>query len=246
MTDGGHRTVDAGDTHAQASEVNNMNVKRLAYTFYLSSATTLLAGAIAAAQAPGAPQQPGIPQSPTPPGSSMPGTTPGNGLGAYPGTAPTGQDYAASSFVSKAMEGNMAEVQLGQLAEQRSQSNDVKQFAQKMVSDHGQMNDKWFKPVAQQMGISEPKEPSKKDKKEMEKLQSLSGQDFDREYISMMVKDHEKDLKEFKDEAQAAQNPNVKQIADKGSQVIEQHLQLIQQIAKAHNVDVGGEMSSTR
>jgi len=76
-------------------------------------------------------------------------------------------------------------------------------------------------------------------------LEGLSGEEFDREYITMMVKDHQQDLKEFKDEAQSAQNPNVKQIADKGSQVIEQHLQLIEQIAKSHKVDVGG-MSGSR
>jgi putative membrane protein len=130
------------------------------------------------------------------------------------------------------------EVQLGQLAQQKSQSNDVKQFGQKMVNDHGQMGDKWFKPVAQQLGISEPKGLSKKDKKEIAKLEGLSGEEFDREYITMMVKDHQQDLKEFKDQAQSAQNPNVKQIAQQGTNIIAQHLQLIEQIAKSHNITV--------
>jgi putative membrane protein len=125
----------------------------------------------------------------------------------------------------------------------------VKQFAQKMVSEHQQMNDKWFKPEAKQMGVSEPKGPSKKDKKEMAKLEQLSGPDFDREYLTMMVKDHQQDLKEFKEEAQSAQDPNVKQIAQRGADVISQHLQLAEQIAKAHNVSVdenGKQMSSTK
>jgi putative membrane protein len=207
----------------------------------MSAAAALLA-VVAVAQAPGAPQQqPSMPQSPTSPNAGPPGSQ-GN-----PGTSQTGQDYAANAFVSKAIEGNLAEVQLGQLAEQKSQSNDVKQFAQKMVSDHGQMTDKWLKPVAQQLGISEPKSPSKKDKKEMAKLEQLSGPDFDRAYITMMIKDHQQDLKNFKNEAQAAQNPNVKQVAEQGSNVISQHLQLIEQIAKNHNVSVEGkEMSSTK
>ena len=143
-------------------------------------------------------------------------------------------------FVSKALAGDDAEVQLGQLAQQKSQSNDVKQFAQKMVSDHSQMNEKWFKPVAQQLGVSEPKGPSKKDKKEMQKLQGLSGTAFDTAYIKTMVKDHKKDLKDYKEEANAAQNPNVKQIAQQGSKVISQHLQLAEQLAKNHNVAVDG------
>jgi putative membrane protein len=100
------------------------------------------------------------------------------------------------------------------------------------------MGDKWFKPIAKQLGVDEPKGPSKKDKKEIEKLQALSGPDFDKEYISMMVKDHQQDLKDFKDEAQVAQNPNVKQVAERGSSIIAQHLQLIEQIAKNHNIAV--------
>jgi putative membrane protein len=225
-----------------------MSVMRLGARFCMCSGVALLAGVVALAQAPGSPQQPSMPsqqqQSPTNPSAGNNGAGPG----AYPGTAPTGQDFSEQAFVSKALEGGETEVQLGQLAQQKSQSNDVKQFAQKMVSDHSQMDDKWFKPVAQQLGVSEPKGPSKKDKKEIAKLQGLSGQDFDREYITMMVKDHQKDLKDFKDEAQVAQDPNLKQVVQQGSTLISQHLQLIEQIAKNHNVPVEGskEMSSPR
>jgi len=225
-----------------------MNVKQIAYTFSMSAGTALLGATVALAQTPGgAPQQqPSMPQSQSPSsGAQTPG---GNSIAGQNAGAPTSaQDFSERAFITKAMEGGMAEVQLGQLAQEKSQSNDVKQFAAKMVNDHGQMGDKWLKPVAQQMGIDPPSGPSKHDKKEMEKLQGLSGQDFDREYITMMVKDHQKDLKEFQSEAQAAQDPTVKQIAEKGSQVIQQHLQIIEQIAKAHNVEVGGkEMSSTK
>ena len=224
-----------------------MNVKRIAYTFSRGAGTALLGATVALAQAPGsAPQQPTMPQSQSPDtGMQSPGSNSAAGQSA--GAPTSAQDFSERAFITKALEGGMAEVQLGQLAQQKSQSNDVKQFGAKMVNDHGQMGEKWLKPVAQQMGIDPPSGPSKKDKKEMQKLESLSGQDFDREYITMMVKDHQKDLKEFQSEAQSAQNPNVKQIADKGSQVIQQHLQIIEQIAKAHNVDVGGkEMSSTK
>jgi putative membrane protein len=228
-----------------------MNLKQIAYSFRVGSATALLAGAVAFAQSPGAPQQPTMPQpqSPASPGMGGATGTPGSNPGAYPGTAPTSQDFAANAFVQNAMQGDIAEVQLGQLAEQKSQSNDVKQFAQKMVNDHGQMNEKWFKPVAQQLGISAPKKPSKKDKKEMAKLEQLSGPAFDQQYITMMVKDHQKDLKDFKDEAQVAQNPNLKQVATQGANLIEQHLQLAEQIAKNHNVPVevnGKDVSSTK
>jgi putative membrane protein len=162
-------------------------------------------------------------------------------MGSPGATAPTAQNFGDQAFVTKALEGGMAEVELGKLAADKSQSQDVKQFAQKMVNDHSQMGDKWFKPVAQQIGVSEPKGPSKKDKKLIEKLQGLSGQEFDTQYIQAMVKDHQEDLKEFKNEAQAAQDPNVKQIAEQGTKVISQHLQMIEQIAQNHNVPIEGK-----
>ncbi|MGZ4988712.1 MAG: DUF4142 domain-containing protein [Limisphaerales bacterium] len=221
-----------------------MQLKRIAYMMCLSAGTTLLAGAVAFGQAPGSPaQQPSMPQTQSPAAPGTP-TTGNTGPGTYPATAPTSQDFAEKAFVTKALEGGAAEVQLGQLAQEKSQSNDVKQFGQKMVNDHSQMADKWLKPVAKQLGVSEPKGPSKKDKKEIAKLQGLSGDDFDREYITMMVKDHQQDLKDFNDEAQAAQDPNVKQIAQQGLSIISQHLQLIEQIAKSHNVAVEGSKGS--
>lgn len=202
---------------------------------WLCTVPALLTSAALLAQAPpsGGGQQPSAPSQPQT--SQMPQQ------GASPGGAPTGQNFGDQAFVSKAMEGGVAEVQLGQLAEQKSQSNDVKQFGQKMVADHTQMGDKWFKPVAKQMGVSEPKGPSKKDKKLIAKLEGLSGPQFDTEYIQAMVKDHKEDLKDFKNEAQMAQDPNVKQIATQGSTVIQQHLQLIEQIAQAHNVPLDGK-----
>ena len=213
-----------------------MVFKRIAYKLWMIPTTALLAGTMAVAQQmpPSGGQQPGAGQQPPQPGQ-QPGM-PGQGPGAYPGSAPTGEDFTEKAFVSRALEGDNTEVQLGQLAEQKSQSSDVKQLAQKLVSDNSQMNEKLFKPVAQQLGVSEPKSPSKKDKKTVEKLQGLSSTDFDSQYLTMVLKDRQKDLKDFQDEAQNAQNPNVKQVAQQGANVISQHIQLIEQIAKNHNV----------
>jgi len=201
-------------------------------------AVALAAGTALMAQAPGGGQQPGMPQQPQQPSARTAG-----GPGAYPGVAPTSQDLGEKVFVTKAMEGDASEVQLGQLAQQKSQSDDVKQLAQKLVADHTQMDEKWLKPIAKQLGVSEPKGPSKKDKKMMEKLQGLSGSDFDTQYLTMMLKDHQQDLKDFQDEAKAAQDPNVKQVAEQGANVISQHLQLVEQIAKTHNIAVDQKSS---
>jgi putative membrane protein len=220
-----------------------MKSKKLHSGILLCSASTLLASVIVVAQ-----NQPGMagqqqPNQPGMGGQQQPSQQPlGSGMGAPPkmdtGSADP-QVMADQAFVRKALEGGAAEVQLGQLAQQKSQSDDVKQFGQKMVEDHTQLGEQ-MKPVAQQLGVKEPKGPSKKDKELAAKLEGLSGQQFDEAYIQAMVKDHKQDLKEFKFAAQTTQNPNVKQVAQQGVGVISQHLQMIQQIAQSHNVAIKG------
>lgn len=210
---------------------------------FFGSAAALLACAALAAQAPGMPPS----QQPTMPQQTQPGAQPGMqpGMPGSPNSAPT-ESFADKAFVQEAMQGNDAEVQLAQLAQQKSQSADVKQFAQKMQSEHQQMNQKWFAPEAKNLGVSVPKGPSKKDKKMYEKMQTLSGDDFDKAYIAAMLKDHQDDLKKYKDETESAQDPGLKQVAQLGEKVISQHLELAQQLAKAHNVPVEGSEVSSR
>jgi putative membrane protein len=204
----------------------------------LGSASALLMSAMAVAQYPAGgagQQQPNMPsQQPTTPTTGTTG----------PDSLANQQASADQAFVRKALEGGAAEIQLGQLAQQKSQSEDVKQFAQKMVEEHTQLSEQ-MKPVAQQLGVKEPKGPSKKDKQLMAKLEGLSGPQFDEAYIQAMVKDHKEDLKEFKNEAQSALNQNVKQAAQQGAGVISQHLQMIEQIAQSHNVATDGKSKTT-
>jgi putative membrane protein len=146
-----------------------------------------------------------------------------------------GQPSMDKMFVQKAMQGGMAEVQLAQLTLQKSNNEQVKQFAQKMLDDHTKLNDQ-MKPIAQQLGVQAPNGVSKKDSKTMAKLQGLSGSEYDQAYIRDMVKDHKSDLSEFQTEASNGSDPNVKDAATQGSKVIAQHLQMAQQLAKDQNV----------
>jgi putative membrane protein len=143
-------------------------------------------------------------------------------------------------FVTKAMQGSMAEVQLGQLTLQKSNNDQVKQFAQRMIDDHTRLNDQ-MKPVAQQLGVAVPEQVSKKDRNTMAKLQALSGPAYDQAYIKDMVKDHKQDLSEFQAEASSGQDQTVKDAAAQGSKVIAQHLQMAQQMAKDQNVTVASK-----
>jgi len=130
--------------------------KRMCSRILLSTTSMLLVSAMAVAQyQPGGAgqQQPNMPnQQPISPSAGTMGSD----------TSLANQQAMADQvFVRKALEGGIAEVQLGQLAQQKSQSDDVKEFGQKMVEDHTQLGDQ-MKPIAQQLGIKEPKGPPKR------------------------------------------------------------------------------------
>lgn len=152
---------------------------------------------------------------------------------------------ADKKFVKEAMQGGMAEVELGQLASQKGQSDDVKQFGEKMQQDHTKLNDQ-MKPIAQQIGVTPPDSVSPKDKALKTKLEGLSGDSFDKAYIKAMVKDHQKDLAEFQKESTSGTDSQVKDAASQGAQVIQEHLNMIKEIAGKHGASAGSKMAGAQ
>jgi putative membrane protein len=116
----------------------------------------------------------------------------------------------------------------------------VKQFGENMAQIHQQLTDQ-LKPIAKELGMDEPKGPSKQDVKAIEELQALSGPDFDAAFIKVMLKYQRRDLQEFKNQAVGAQDPDLQQLAKMDEPVLDQHLQLLKQLAQMHNVTVESE-----
>lgn len=210
--------------------------------FLLLASGVLLSGVFAIAQEPGGGGGGGMPgggggsQQPAP-GSSPGGNYPGGGM---PGGGAAGSPQASmadQAFIREMMESDAVEVQLGQLAQEKSQSDDVKQFGGKIVQIRKQLDDQ-LAPLAKQLDVSQPRGPDKKTKQEIAKMQAMSGQDFDAEYIRIIEKAHEKDVKSFKQASESAQNPNVQKAAQADGPVIEQHLQAVQKLAQVHNVQM--------
>jgi putative membrane protein len=151
-----------------------------------------------------------------------------------------GQGMRDKMFLRQAAEGGMAEVKFGQLATQKASSSDVKAFGQKMVDDHTALNNE-MAPIADSMGVKAPKNMNKKDQAEYDKLNGLSGNDFDTEYLTVMVKDHHKDLRDFHDEAGIATDPTLKAAVQKGETVIAQHTSMVDQLAQNKGIAVPGK-----
>jgi putative membrane protein len=201
----------------------------------MAAAATLFTCGAAMAQQPGGMQQPSPSQQQQMP--SQPGTAgaPGATTGVPDAGSPGQQAYGDQMFVHDALEDNQAQVEMSRLAQQKSSSDDVKRFGEKMVQIHTELNEQ-LTPAAKELGMSAPDGPSKKEKKEIERLQALSGPDFDTEYIQAMAKQQQHDLKEFKDEAQSGQTANIQQTAKQDEPALAEHYQVLEKLAQAHNV----------
>jgi putative membrane protein len=156
-------------------------------------------------------------------------------------------DHSDRKFLESAAKDGLAEVELGQLASQRAESPEVKQFGQRMVQDHGKANDQ-LKQLAQSKGLQVPAETDKSHQKKMEKLQKLSGAQFDKQYMDDMVKDHKKDVKEFQKQAKSAKDPDVKNFAAQTAPTLQEHLQMAeaaQKTAKSESKSSRGSKGAT-
>jgi putative membrane protein len=141
------------------------------------------------------------------------------------------------AFYKSAAEGGMAEVQLGTLAQQKSSNPGVKEFGAMMVKDHSAANEK-LKALAESKNVKLPSSPSMGQMATKTKLEVLSGNTFDKSYIKGMIDDHEEDIKEFKKEAAAGQDPDAKAYATATLPTLQAHLKKIQSIAAEARMSV--------
>jgi putative membrane protein len=111
--------------------------------------------------------------------------------------------------MAKAASGGKAEVELGRLASERGTSDAVKQFAQRIVTDHGKADEELTQ-LAQRPGIALPSDLDAKHKQLIDRLAKLSGAEFDRAYSRGMQRDHDADVKEFHHQAKSGKDADVK------------------------------------
>jgi putative membrane protein len=136
---------------------------------------------------------------------------------------------ADEKFVRGAAEGSMAEVKLGQLAEEKGQSEEVKKFGKRMVEDHSKAEDQ-LKELGAKEGINMPTDVNRKDAETYQRLAKMSGAQFDKAYAQEMVRDHEKDINEFKSATNTTQKPSLKQFAQEQLPTLESHLRQAKQM----------------
>jgi putative membrane protein len=133
------------------------------------------------------------------------------------------------AFVTKAAQGNSAEVELGKIVAAKSKDPSVKQFAQMLVKDHTTALNE-LQELAQTKNLNFNDDLTDDAKALQAKLSSDSGKQLDKDYMDGMVEDHQKDVQDFTDQSEKAKDPDVKQWAGKTLPTLQKHLEKAQQI----------------
>jgi putative membrane protein len=145
--------------------------------------------------------------------------------------------HSAQSFLQKAAEGQQAEIVLGQLASERGEDRQVKEFGVHMMEDHRKASAE-IRQLAAKEGVSLPNELTGRHKDKQEQFARLSGSEFDRAYIGYMLRDHRKDVKEFERNVKAIKDPQVLHWAEGTLPLLKEHLRQAQQIAGVIGLDL--------
>lgn len=169
--------------------------------------------------------------------TSPPAATPSPSMNNNSGTMQQKASKADQSFLKEAIEGDLSEVNMGKLAQQNGESQDVKQFGEMLQTDHGEHLQK-AQAMAQQMGMTPPTAPNAKQKAAYDRLSKEHGARFDKAFAQAAVRDHKQDIAKY--EKEAKKKGELAQFAQETVPTLQKHLQTAQSIANK------GAMTGTR
>jgi putative membrane protein len=140
-------------------------------------------------------------------------------------------DKASQRFITSAVQGNLAEVAMGQLAQQKGQSDGIRSYGEQLAKDHSDASQKAIA-AANALGVTPPSEPTRKQKADHDKMSKLSDAKFDRAFARAMVKDHDKEIKRY-EKATKLRDAEAANYATQSLPVLKQHLEMAKDLAKA-------------
>lgn len=150
-------------------------------------------------------------------------------------TSSSQADHKTTAFIKEAARGNDMEIAMGEMAARKAQNADLKSFAQQLQQDHTQANTQ-LQPIAQKYGVQiDQPMGHKHELSKFEKEQA--GPEFDKAFVTEMLRDHQKDIDKFEKAATQLTTPDVKQYAETMLPKLREHFQRAEQIAKEVGVD---------
>jgi len=145
------------------------------------------------------------------------------------GSLASAQQPDQTKFLTDAMRSDVAEMKLGDLAQQRGHGKEVREYGQTLNRDHSKSLLKATQ-LAKSIGVAVPTEPSAQAQKEYESLAKLSGDEFDSTFLSQMARGHQEAIAKFSAQAQAGGGSEVAEFANDTLPTLRAHLEHAQSI----------------
>src|SRR5918997_451868 len=159
------------------------------------------------------------------------------GMPGAPLHAQLGELRQDSRFIFDAASSNLLEIRLGQIAQSKAVNPSVKQFGQQMVTDHSNLQTQLTATISRN-GDFKPG-MNDDDENEVERLEKLSGAEFDRQYMTAMIQHHQHEVSTFQSMSSSARSNEGRQIVATGLPVLQRHLSMSTQVASQVGVNTG-------
>lgn len=142
----------------------------------------------------------------------------------------TAQQDPEAKFLDEAVRGNVAEVKMGELAQQRGHSEAVREFGEMLVEDHSSAL-KETAELSQDLKVIPPAQPTAEQTQKHDALARLSGEEFDRQFVAEMVKAHEETIAKYEQHAQSnVGDAKVREHAQELLPTLKEHLAMAERL----------------
>jgi len=158
------------------------------------------------------------------------------GAGVTAAVVRAGDDKVLSKeeFVAKCIDCNLSEKDFAERAVKNADSADVRKFAQRLIDDHEKLNQKALD-LAKELKIGVVSGVNKDHKDALAKLLTTSGKEFDRNFVRIMVQNHEKSVKMLEANAKGSKSAEVRKMAADALPVVRAHLEEARKLDKSLN-----------
>jgi putative membrane protein len=144
--------------------------------------------------------------------------------------------HAAKEFLQFAVQANQTEIVMANAAEVTSQNDAVRDLARMLLIDHHQ-NYSLLQSIAQNHGVALDPSLDRLNRQAVNRLEKVSDAAFDRDYTSVVLKDHVKSITRFDRALSDIQEPSIREYAQNTLATLRQHLRHSEDAARAAGVD---------
>jgi putative membrane protein len=133
------------------------------------------------------------------------------------------------AFVAAAAQSGLSGVTLGRMAAEKASRPEVKRFAQQVVDVAGRMSEE-LKPLLKAQNLAAPSDMDQRQTKAHEMLTKLSGEDFDRAFVSSMLASRSSDVMVFQRASMRAHDSEVKAWAVKMLPILQEQQEAVNKL----------------